>query len=77
MTEHEIARQSDYTRTVKGLLLKANEALSDMLHQLSTDSDLDDKVSAPEKYDVLETLVRRTLAKTDPTNPQLRFEDYE
>ena len=63
-------------QTLQTLLDMANEALSSVLHQLGTDSDLDDKVSAPEKYDSLTELVRKTLAKTDPTNPQLRYEDF-
>ena len=49
--------------------------LESVLHQLSTDSDLADRVSAPERYRHLERLVRQALASADPTNPQLRYED--
>jgi hypothetical protein len=40
-------------------LLEAAEAC---LHQIGTDADLDDKVSAPEKYDDLEELLRKVVA---------------
>ena len=36
-------------------------ALLDVLHQLATDSDLDDLVTAPQKYDTLEALVRNVI----------------
>lgn len=35
--------------------------LAIVLHQLSTDSDLDELVTAPQKYDELEAMVRRVL----------------
>ena len=38
--------------------------LESVLHQLSTDSDLDDRVSAPGKYDSLERIVREVISKT-------------
>lgn len=37
------------------------QVLESVLHQLATDSDLDDTVSAPEKYDALEAQVRAVL----------------
>lgn len=48
--------------------------LSDVLHQLDTDSDLEN-ITGAEKYRQLRAKVRQTLAKIDPTNPQLRYED--
>ena len=45
-------------------------ALESVLHQLCTDSDLE-TVTAAAGYRQLELLVRRAIAKADPSNPQL------
>lgn len=55
-------------------LAEAARALSSVLHQLSTDSDLEN-VSGASTYAQLERLVRSTLAKIDPCNPQLHWQD--
>jgi hypothetical protein len=39
------------------------EAAEACLHQISTDSDLDELVTAPEKYDAVETMLRAALAR--------------
>lgn len=53
----------------------AVRALEVVLHQLSTDLDLDELATAPEKYDALERVVRKALSVADPGNPQLRYFD--
>ncbi len=51
------------------------EVLEVVLHQISADSDLDECVSAPEKYDLLEKLIRQVISNADPSNPQLHYGD--
>jgi hypothetical protein len=50
--------------------------ISALVHQLSTDADLQ-SVSAPHKYRDLEHDARRLLGQLDPTNPQLRPEELD
>lgn len=68
------AKADETAQAIVAAMGEAAAALSSVLHQLSTDSDLE-TIAGAAKYAALEKIVRRALAKIDPRDGQLRYED--
>jgi hypothetical protein len=77
---HEDGKPFAFTRSKENALKIAAipdmlEALESVYHQLATDSDLDN-VSGAAKYVTLTKIVGQAIAAADPSNPQIRFNQF-
>jgi hypothetical protein len=60
---------ADECRKRDAMIGVLKDACTTVLHQVSTDSDLDDKVSAPWKYDALERVLREAVGLAEKVIP--------